>query len=94
MGGGVLALRMNFFVYLAVPPAHLWECCYLALGLEGLSIFNGVQLSPVGLSIILSICKETHLLFTAFPNRSLANRGPASVPLCTLTILSPTTYDF
>lgn len=43
VGGGVLALRMNFFVYLAVPPAHLWECCYLALGLEGLSIFNGVQ---------------------------------------------------
>lgn len=43
---GVCQLSGWFFVYLAVPPAHLWECCYLAWGLEGLSIFNGVQTLP------------------------------------------------
>lgn len=91
---GVCLLWGWLFVYLAVPPAHLWQCCYLAWGLEDLSIINDAQTIPSWLFKHHFIhLQETHLLFTALPNRSLANRSLSFFLICTL-FLFPATFYF
>ncbi len=79
-------------VYLTVPAAHLWECRYLARGLDDPSIFNGVPKNSSWLFMpVLSTCFVTHLIFTASHNLPLADSGPFAFPLHTLTF--PNSFD-
>lgn len=61
-------LYRRLFVYLTLPSAHLWECCYPAWGLAVPSIFNDVHTNPSE----LFKCHFIHLP----PNSSFIHRLP------------------
>lgn len=69
-----MCLHWEWFVYLAAPLAHLWECCHLPRGLEDLSIFNGVQTIPSRLFM--------HRFIHLLANSSFIHRFP------TLSVIS------
>lgn len=78
------------FVYLAAPPAHQWECFYLAQGLEDQSIFTGVQT----IRFLLFMHHFLHLLENSSFIHCFPTLSVISNVLCSLVFCFSTTYDF